>query len=359
MDYREMIERLRNGAEDSCKDGVRYVVKPIPDRIGDGILDPRLLEAAKGGVGISYPKDNRNVTEQELKIIRQEIGAPNREVTKGALSEQNYEILKEDGSKIVFRRYEAEKKEKLPVLIYIHGGGFIGGELEMCENLCRDIARSAPAAVFSVEYRLCPEFQYPFAVNDCFDAVDYILEHLGEWGLEESAVSIAGDSAGGNLALCCSMREKYNRTNRIRQQILLYPAINIGKYEFDDFHWREDFYTWSSDAEEREIQGKLARDVGIFDDLMAETYAGGIGRTKDIYVCPILNTDWSDMPETVLVLGEYDYLSQEGIYLAGKLAQAQNTVSVYWYKGMCHAFGEHLGDFPQAEDMMRVMAEKV
>ena len=356
MDYRGMVEKISSGTVTELREGVKYVLKPIPDREGKGVLDPRLFACAKGGVGISYPKDYCNITPEELAKMREEIGAPNVSVTEGELEEERI-TLTHEGTAIY--RYQKASKEKLPVLIYIHGGGFLGGEPAMCENLCRDIARTAPAAVFSVEYRLSPEHFYPYGLQDCFEAVDWVLSHLDTYHLDASRVSIAGDSAGGNLALCCSMRESQKESLRIQKQILLYPAINIGKYDLGGESWREDFYSWSSDEQERDVQSKLAHDVGIFDDMMVEAYAGGMEKTKDPYVCPVLNKEWFHMPKTTVVLGEYDYLVQEGVYLAKQIADAGVPSTVLYYYGMCHAFGEHLGDFPQAEDLMREMADIV
>ena len=356
MDYKTMVNRIRETAEEMRQGAVRVVTKKIPDTEGTNRLDPRLFAAAKNGVGISYPKDNRSITKEELACMRGEIGAPNTPVTQGQLTEGK-KILTQEGCSFVF--YLPKEQENLPVLIYIHGGGFLGGKTEMCENLCRDLARSGHAAVFSVEYRLAPEHPYPAGLWDCFRAVDYILAHLSDYGADENRVSIAGDSAGGNLALCCSMREAQRGTKRIRRQFLLYPAVNIGKHEPEGYRWREDFYGWSADGAEREVQKKLAHDVGIFDDLMTEAYAGGIEKTKDPYVSPLLNRDWHDMPETVIALGEYDYLTQEGMYLAQQIAKAGTPVTVYHYLGMCHAFAENLGAFPQAEDLMREIAQAI
>ncbi len=351
MDYKEMVEQIAEHTKTEFCGGVRYVTKSIPDRTGEGILDPRLFESAKEGVGISYPKDNRRITPEELAVMRQEIGAPNMEVTDGRLEEETLVF-----GTVSVRRYQPECGERIPAVIYIHGGGFLGGTTGMCENFCRDLARTARAAVFSVDYRLAPEHPYPAGLEDCFAAVDGIFSVLDTYRIDPLRVSISGDSAGGNLALCCCMREADLGSRRICRQILLYPAINIGKYEPSGYRWEESFYTYSSDEEERRLQMLLAHDVGIFDGLMTEAYAGGAEKTNDRYVCPILNEDWSRMPETVLVLGEYDYLTQEGMYLAKQIAGAGVPAAVYYYLGMCHAFAERLGTFPQAEDLMREMA---
>lgn len=354
MDDKEMVKWIAENTEMKQRGGVWYVTKKIPDREGVGILDPRLFESAKKGVGISYPKDNRAITAEELAVMRREIGAPNTEVTKGELREDTLVF-----GNVRVHCYQPASEKRLPVLIYIHGGGFLGGSIQMCENLCRDLARTAPAAVFSVDYRLAPEHPYPEGLNDCFAAVDGIFSVLDAYNADPLRVSISGDSAGGNLALCCCMRESDQGSSRISRQILLYPAVNIGKYEPSGYHWEEAFYTYSEDEEERSVQKLLAHDVGIFDDLMTEAYAGGRERTNDRYVCPVLNEDWSHMPETAIVLGEYDYLTQEGMYLAKQIAGAGVPVSVYHYLGMCHAFAENLGTFPQAEDLMREMAAMI
>lgn len=192
MKYTDMVAWIRQNTERRVKEGIRYVTKRIPDREGLGILDPRLLESARGGVGISYPQDNQKITEQELALMRAEIGAVNYSVTEGELLEESFVFGKAGVCK-----YRPVTKEKLPVLIYIHGGGFLGGSVSMCENFCRDLARTAPAAVFSVSYRLAPQDPYPAALEDCFDAVDGIFSLLDEETYDVTRVLICGDSAGG------------------------------------------------------------------------------------------------------------------------------------------------------------------
>jgi len=105
---------------------------------------------------------------------------------------------------ILIRVYSSKAQSPSPALVYFHGGGWVLGDLESHDHVCRALANSVPCAVISVDYRLAPEHKFPAAVHDSYAATQWITDHAGELGVDRSRISVGGDSAGGNLAAVVS-----------------------------------------------------------------------------------------------------------------------------------------------------------
>ena len=99
----------------------------------------------------------------------------------------------------------------VPVLIYMHGGGWCFGSVNSCSKFCGELCRRASIAVLAVEYPLAPEHPYPAALNACVDAVNFVFDNSGVYNFDTGAVSAGGDSSGGNLALATALRLSYAR----------------------------------------------------------------------------------------------------------------------------------------------------
>lgn len=121
-----------------------------------------------------------------------------------------------------------KKNKKLPLLIYLHGGGWTFGSINSCGSFCNAVADSGCAKVLAVNYRLAPEHPYPAAVEDCIEAIKYAYEHIHELNISKEHISIGGDSSGGNLALASVLNVEH--TYFIRSLILFYPVTKA----FDD-----------------------------------------------------------------------------------------------------------------------------
>lgn len=354
MTYKEMVERLKVSSRYIQKDGLRIKIKPIPDNDREGMLDIRVKKDMERSAGLSYPKDNYHMSLEELKILRSEMGTNNIEVTGGAVHIENSKIVGENGNKIPVCIYKSEKSVgKEPVLIYIHGGGFLAGHLGMCDNLCRGIAYQSSAAVVSVDYRLSPENKYPAGLQDCYSVLEWVYENAEELSIDKKRIVICGDSAGGNLAAACTLRNYNEKKEKIKLQILLYPVLNPGKIE-EAVKWNREEYVTKDNLD---IQNRCIQDVGIFGDLIAATYVEEPEDLKKPYVSPIFVNHMEHFPKTLIVTAEYDYLRLEGEQYAKKLLQAGNEVSMIRYNGVTHAFAEHLGYYPQAEDCLNEITE--
>ncbi len=125
-----------------------------------------------------------------------------------------------------YRPKGARKDEVLPALVYFHGGGWVIGDLDTHDVVCRTLCNAARCAVFSVEYRKAPEAPFPAAVDDCFSALRFVVENGKDLRIETSKVAVGGDSAGGNLATVTALMARDAGGPAISFQLLIYPGAD-------------------------------------------------------------------------------------------------------------------------------------
>ena len=113
-----------------------------------------------------------------------------------------------------------------PALVFAHGGGWCLGSLDAWDRSCRLLAESTQHVIFSVDYRLAPEFKFPVPLTDFFTALRYIQEHALSLGLDQNRIAVGGDSAGANLAAAACLLAKAHPEIKISQQLLFYPALD-------------------------------------------------------------------------------------------------------------------------------------
>ena len=201
-------------------------------------------------------------------------------------------------------------------LLYIHGGGFMVGGIMACDHICRDLADKAGAVVVSVDYRLAPEDPYPAGLDDCAEALDWLLANAGELGIDPTRVVVGGDSAGGNLTVALCLRAK---DVPVAGQIVVYPML--------DLTCSRD--SWVSEGvpymNREQVLGVIGRYYGEAD-------------VKDPLVSPLFAEDLSGMPPAIVVTAHHDPLRDDGADFAAALELAGVTVQYLDYPRMIHAF---------------------
>ena len=133
------------------------------------------------------------------------------------------------GSTIPLRLYRgaaARPGGRLPALVYFHGGGWVIGDLDTHDSLCRHLANAGRCIVVSVDYRLAPEHKFPAAVEDCFAATSWVANEAAALGIDPDRLAVGGDSAGGNLAAVVSLLARDRGAPELSHQLLLYPAVD-------------------------------------------------------------------------------------------------------------------------------------
>ncbi|WP_433785605.1 alpha/beta hydrolase [Actinomycetospora sp. CA-101289] len=211
-----------------------------------------------------------------------------------------------------------------PVVVNLHGGGFVQGDLDQSEWFCAHVARQAAAVVVSVDYRLAPEHTFPVPAQDCYDAVAALVADPGAWGIDPARIAVMGDSAGGNLAtVVCLMARDRRRDGRdapaIVAQVLVYPGV-----EMVDVLPSERAIPVAPILSAADIRGFHA------------LYLGGADGTHP-YASP-LRADLTGLPPALVQTAEHDPLRDHGDHYAAALAGAGVEVRHTCYLGAAHGY---------------------
>ncbi len=236
------------------------------------------------------------------------------------------------GRSFTIRVYRpAESSKLLPGLVYFHGGGWLLGDLDSQDPLCRKICNASGTIVVSAQYGHAPEAPFPAAVLDAMAAFDYVANHAEELGIDKTRLAIGGESAGGTLATVVAQEENDRRTGRIRTQLLLYPVTDLTRP--DDRRTPQEGYF---------VTAKMLR---WFFDL----YLAGAD-PFDPLASPLLRKNLSGLPPTILILAGFDPLLQEGFDYRDRLVEAGVSVTTRLYSGQIHAFLTMDRQIPEAHD---------
>lgn len=227
----------------------------------------------------------------------------------------------------------------LPVLVFFHGGGWLVGNIDTHDWICRSIANKTDAAVISVDYRLSPENPFPAAYEDAVAATRWVVANAGTLHIDPAQVSVGGDSAGGNLAAATALSLRNEGVIKLHSQILIYPAV--------DLSMSGDYY------------GRFTKDVVLTDDAMRDyidKYVPYVGLRKDWRVSPLLAPSLKDLPPALFILAGYDPLCAEGEAYADRLQKEGVPTMVKRYPGQMHGFLSNAKLLPKAYEAINEIA---
>ena len=270
-----------------------------------------------------------------------EAGSGVLEVPKDGLARvQDFEIPARDGQRLPARLY-APRPDALPVLLYFHGGGFTIGSIASHDVLCRQLSRLSGCAVVSLGYRLAPEHRFPVAVNDAWDATQWLAAHASELGLDGSRLAVGGDSAGGTLAAVCAILAR-DAGLPLALQLLFYPGVAP---------------TQEAASHRRFGHGLVLEQPHI--DWFFDQYIER-GERADWRFAPLNAPDVEGVAPAWFGLAECDPLVDDGLAYADKLRAAGVAVDLEIYRGVTHEFikmGRALPEARQAHaDAARALA---
>ncbi len=344
-------------AEKSTLDvnGVNIRVKSMPDEPRAGWLEPRELammqEArAAGTAGFGGP--------MSLEGLRQMMGFPNRNLNTIEIHTR-YEEHDFEGVHVnlwVYYPRKPEGKTGRPCVLFFHGGGWVGGSTFTVENPCKLLVELADCVVINVDYPLAPEAPYPAGLNGCYAAVRHVYENADAYGIDKEKIAVAGDSAGGNYAAVCALRDRDDGAHRIKLQMLIYPAVTLAA-NTPGYEWSIDAYE-IADAMRPILAPAMSAMAGTSspDNPMLLMYLGNPALADDPHVSPLLAKSFRGLCKALIVTPEFDGLRLQGEVYAKVLQDAGVPVQLIRYKGQMHAFLDKLGVVPQAEDLVREMA---
>jgi acetyl esterase len=221
----------------------------------------------------------------------------------------------------LYRPLGAAPDTVLPTLVYYHGGGWVIGDLDTHDVVCRQLANRAGCAVIAVEYRLAPEHAFPAAVEDAFDALCWVRDQAVTLVVDAERLAVGGDSAGGNLAAVAALIARDAGSPGLRYQLLIYPATDfIGGYE----------------SQERLAEGYLLTRAN--QAWFHAQYLPNRADRTDWRASPLQAPSHADLPPAYVLTAGYDPLSDEGEAYANKLEAAGITVTRRHFAGQIHGF---------------------
>ena len=214
-----------------------------------------------------------------------------------------------------------ERRAAPPVLVYYHGGGWVIGDLDTHDTLCRELANGSGCAVVAVDYRMAPEHRFPIAVDDCIAATRWVHEHAAELGVDASRLAVGGDSAGGNLAAVVALALRDAGDLPVRFQLLIYPATDQRR---------------GAPSHTTNGQGYLltADTMAYFHD----HYIADAAQDNDWRASPLLHPDLSKLPPALVLTAGYDPLRDEALQYSQALTQAGNRCTHILFERQIHGF---------------------
>jgi acetyl esterase len=208
------------------------------------------------------------------------------------------------------------------VLVYFHGGGWVLGDLESHDRVCRALANQAGCVVVSIDYRLAPEHVFPAGAEDCYAATKWVSENAASVNGDATRLAVGGDSAGGNLAAVVSMMARDRGGPAINFQLLLYPVTDCALDTPSQKEFAADGYVLSR------------ADMEWF----WKNYADTAAEKNNPYACPLRAKDLKSLPPALVLTASHDPLRDEGERFAGRLIAAGVPVVCTRYEGVTHGF---------------------
>ena len=220
-----------------------------------------------------------------------------------------------------YRPILASKQDKLPVLIYFHGGGWTIGDIDTHDPVCRLLADSGKFSVLNVGYRLAPENKFPAAVEDAWSAYNWVVDGQGDYlGIDTGAISVGGDSAGGNLATVVSIMARDAKLNLICQA-LIYPATS--------------FYI-DSDSQREFAEGYFLTREG--QKWYHSQYLGSDEDRDNWKASPIFADSLEGLAPAYILTCGFDPLRDDGLVYSEKLKKSGVEVTYRCFEGQIHGF---------------------
>lgn len=310
-----------------------------PVEIGGRVLDPYLQFVAHSAskqppMSSLSPTEARAASSAALQML-----APPAEP---GVTHENLRLAGPE-AEIPARIYRPDTQDPhTPLMVYMHMGGGVIGDLEICHAFCEILASETGGPVLSVDYRLAPEHQFPAGLEDCIFAYEWALKNASNYGAPAGRAALGGDSMGGNFTAIIAQEMKRQHKPLPEMQLMIYPATDIEA----DFPSRETFaeaYPLSTDTMNWFMQHYLPTDQD----------------QADVRISPAKDVNLEGLPPAVLVTAGFDPLCDEGEAYAKRLQAAGVATQFKCYDTLVHGFTAFTAATPAAEAACREIASFV
>ncbi len=247
-----------------------------------------------------------------------------------------------ENGEVPVRLYRDSEKHNLPVILYLHAGGWILGDLSHSDALCRTLAKHSGALVVNVDYRLAPECQFPGPLNDCAAVLKWLMAEADLLSIDSNRIAVAGESSGGNLAAGLALMARDQSAMPIAAQILLCPALDPKMASKSWGEMGEDFLPPRQQM-----------------DWMWRAYLPTSADEENPYAAPVSANSLAGLPRCLMLTAEFDPLRDEAEEYAVRLEAAGVNVEMRRCSGQIHAFLNMSGIIPSAKEILIGLAHEV
>ena len=236
-------------------------------------------------------------------------------------------VIERDGHEVPVRIFVPDNDRQTgKLLLFFHGGGWVTGDIDSYSDACVFMSNLTGHKVASVDYSLAPEHRFPAGLEDCYAAMQEILQNSASFGVDPAQVTLIGDSAGGNLAAAVSLLARDRGGLQVKQQILLYPST------YSD----HDPATSPFDSVRVNGQDNLLTAQRLRDYI--SLYKSSDADLQNPYFAPLIAGDLTHQPNTLVITAELDPLRDEGEAYGRRLAAAGARVEVHRISDALHGF---------------------
>ena len=230
-----------------------------------------------------------------------------------------------------------------PVFVYYHGGGWVLGDLDRFDDICRRVTKSSNCAVVSVDYPLSPENKFPTAVEAAYTAAQWVFDNAEQLQLDPNRLAVGGDSSGGNLAAVVTHLAKERKTLKIAYQVLIYPVTDASMQTATYREFAEGYF--------------LTRDqmTWFFDNYLNSHEE----EATNPWVSPLLFTDFTGLPPALVITAEFDPLREESEAYAERMKEAGVPVVLHRYEGTIHPFVSFADEIDKGIEAIEEVADSL
>ena len=283
-----------------------------------------------------------NLTPIELREMRASMATVPSE-HQVPINHINETTMKSESRELKLRIYSNKNDDdNQPLIIFFHGGGFVMGDLDSHDLLCRHLTKKSECKLIAVDYSLAPEYKFPCSLEDSINAVNYIFENDKQIKFDKKKVVVCGDSAGGNLALIVAILSKEKKLPKIIGQILFYPWID---------------FTMSRPSMSINLDGLIVKKSTL--DYFADHYLNKNDEITNWKISPLFYSDFYGMPITYIYGAGLDPLVDEGYALMKRLKSFENEVYYKVYEGQMHAFVSNIVSLPTSIDCINEASKAI
>ncbi len=304
------------------------MIKSYSERLDSEVAAAISARPSQGGMDLSNPSEAR------IQSDRMSAGmVAARTEFKGVIAEDRTIPGLPGDPELPVRIYQAEERTGItPVFLWIHGGGYVVGDVELDDLLCRQLALAGSCVVVAVNYRLAPEHPYPVPLEDCYTTLKWLATHAEELAIDSSRMCAGGASAGGGLSAGLALLARDRGEFKLAWQLLLYPMIDDRNTQLPS-ETVPDTLVWTRPNNYHGWRAYLGHEPG--------------SREVEPYAAPARAENLEGLPPAFIGTGDLDLFAEESLEYARKLVAAGVPTEFHMYPGVPHGFDGILA--PKAE----------